>query len=122
MASAFLLVAEKVIAIDRFGYRLQMASEETGAETMNYEEANVLEVLNDITAGRGPDAYIDAVGLEAHSDFGPLQLYDPVKQAAGLETTVDQRYGRPFSPAATAAPYPSSMSTADSWTSFRSGH
>jgi len=86
MASAYLLGAEKVIAIDRFDYRLQMASEKTGAETINYEEANVLEVLGDITAGRGPDACIDAVGLEAHSDFGPLQLYDRVKQAARLET------------------------------------
>lgn len=86
MASAFLLGAEKVIGIDRFEYRLQMARENTGAETINYEDANVLDVLNDITAGRGPDACIDAVGLEAHSDFGPLQLYDRVKQAVRLET------------------------------------
>ncbi|HEY6686984.1 MAG TPA: zinc-binding dehydrogenase [Propionibacteriaceae bacterium] len=86
MASAFLLGAEKVIAIDRFDYRLQMASEKTGAGTINYEEADVLEVLRDITAGRGPDACIDAVGLEAHTDFGPLQLYDRVKQAVRLET------------------------------------
>jgi threonine dehydrogenase-like Zn-dependent dehydrogenase len=86
MASAYLLGAEKVIAIDRFDYRLQMATEKTGAETINYEDADVLEVLRDITAGRGPDACIDAVGLEAHSDFGPLQLYDRVKQAARLET------------------------------------
>jgi threonine dehydrogenase-like Zn-dependent dehydrogenase len=85
MASAYLLGAEKVIAIDRFDYRLQMATEKTGAETINYEDADVLEVLRDITAGRGPDACIDAVGLEAHSDFGPLQLYDRVKQAARLE-------------------------------------
>jgi threonine dehydrogenase-like Zn-dependent dehydrogenase len=86
MASAFLLGAEKVIGIDRFEYRLQMARENTGAETINYEDATVLEVLKDITAGRGPDACIDAVGLEAHSDFGPLQLYDRVKQAVRLET------------------------------------
>jgi threonine dehydrogenase-like Zn-dependent dehydrogenase len=86
MASAFLLGAEKVVAIDRFEYRLQMASEKTGAETIKYDEADVMEVLKDITAGRGPDACIDAVGLEAHSDFGPLQLYDRVKQAVRLET------------------------------------
>jgi len=86
MASAFLLGAEKVIGIDRFEYRLQMARDNTGAETINYEDANVLEVLEDITAGRGPDACIDAVGLEAHSDFGPLQLYDRIKQAVRLET------------------------------------
>jgi threonine dehydrogenase-like Zn-dependent dehydrogenase len=86
MASAFLLGAEKVIAIDRFDYRLQRAREKTGADTINYEEVNVLEVLADMTAGRGPDACIDAVGMEAHSDFGPLQLYDRAKQAVRLET------------------------------------
>jgi threonine dehydrogenase-like Zn-dependent dehydrogenase len=86
MASAFLLGAARVIAIDRFDYRLQMAREKTGAETINYDEANVMEVLKDMTAGRGPDACIDAVGLEAHSDVTPLQLYDRVKQAVRLET------------------------------------
>jgi threonine dehydrogenase-like Zn-dependent dehydrogenase len=86
MASAFLLGAARVVAIDRFDYRLQMAREKTGAETINYDEANVMEVLKDMTAGRGPDACIDAVGLEAHSDVTPLQLYDRVKQAVRLET------------------------------------
>jgi threonine dehydrogenase-like Zn-dependent dehydrogenase len=86
MSSAYLLGAEKVIAIDRFDYRLQMASEQAGAETINYDEASVFEALKDITAGRGPDACIDAVGMEAHSDIGPLQLYDRLKQAVRLET------------------------------------
>jgi threonine dehydrogenase-like Zn-dependent dehydrogenase len=86
ISSAYLLGAEKVIAIDRFDYRLQMASEKAGAETINYDEASVFEALKDITAGRGPDACIDAVGLEAHSDIGPLQLYDRLKQAVRLET------------------------------------
>jgi threonine dehydrogenase-like Zn-dependent dehydrogenase len=86
ISSAYLLGAEKVIAIDRFDYRLRMASEKAGAETINYDEASVFETLKDITAGRGPDACIDAVGLEAHSDIGPLQLYDRLKQAVRLET------------------------------------
>jgi threonine dehydrogenase-like Zn-dependent dehydrogenase len=86
MASATLLGAAKVIAIDRFDYRLQLAREKTGAETLNYEEVQVLTALKDLTAGRGPDACIDAVGMEAHTDFGPLQVYDRVKQAARLET------------------------------------
>ena len=73
MASAYLLGAEKVIAIDRFDYRLAMAREKTGADTINYEVADVQSVLKDLTAGRGPDACIDAVGMEAHSDFAPLQ-------------------------------------------------
>ena len=71
MASARLLGAEKIIAIDRVDYRLEMAREKTGALTINYEDDDVMAVLNDITAGRGPDACIDAVGMEAHSDFAP---------------------------------------------------
>jgi threonine dehydrogenase-like Zn-dependent dehydrogenase len=86
MASATLLGAARVIAIDRFEYRLEMAREKVGVETINYDEVDVHEALNDITAGRGPDACIDAVGMEAHSNVAPLQLYDRVKQAARLET------------------------------------
>jgi threonine dehydrogenase-like Zn-dependent dehydrogenase len=86
MASANLLGAAKVIAIDRFDYRLRRAREHTGAETLNYEEVGVLAALKDLTGGRGPDACIDAVGMEAHTDLGPLQVYDRVKQAVRLET------------------------------------
>ena len=86
MASAALLGAAKVIAIDRFEYRLQLARDNTGAETLNYSEVDVPAALREITAGRGPDACIDAVGMEAHTDFGPIQLYDRVKQAVRLET------------------------------------
>ena len=66
IASAFLLGAERVIAIDRFPFRLRMARQH-GAETINYEETEVLEALREMTGGRGPDACIDAVGMEAHS-------------------------------------------------------
>jgi threonine dehydrogenase-like Zn-dependent dehydrogenase len=82
--SAYLLGAERVIAIDRFPYRLQMAREKAGAETLNYEEVNVLEALKEMTGGRGPDGCIDAVGLEAHG-HGPVYAYDRVKQAMMLE-------------------------------------
>jgi threonine dehydrogenase-like Zn-dependent dehydrogenase len=85
IASAFLLGAERVIAIDRFPYRLQMAREHSGAETINYEETNVLDALREMTAGRGPDACIDAVGMEAHG-HGPMYIYDRAKQAARIET------------------------------------
>src|SRR5919107_1410497 len=67
IASAFLLGAERVIAIDRFPYRLEMAREKAGAETINYEETDVLETLKEMTGGRGPDSCIDAVGLEGHA-------------------------------------------------------
>ena len=85
IVSAYLLGAERVIAIDRFPYRLKMAREKAGAETLNYEEVNVLEALNEMTGGRGPDACIDAVGLESHSP-GLQYAYDRAKQAMMLET------------------------------------
>jgi threonine dehydrogenase-like Zn-dependent dehydrogenase len=83
--SAFLLGAERVIAIDRFPYRLRMAAQASGAETINYEETSVLEALKEMTGGRGPDACIDAVGLEAHG-HGPVYAIDRAKQAARIET------------------------------------
>jgi len=82
--SAYMLGAERVIAIDRFPYRLRMAREKAGAETLNYEEVNVAEALKEMTGGRGPDACIDAVGLEAHGHL-PSYAYDRAKQALMLE-------------------------------------
>jgi threonine dehydrogenase-like Zn-dependent dehydrogenase len=85
-ASAYLLGAERVIAIDRFDYRLRKASEQALADTINYEETDVLDALKEMTGGRGPDACIDAVGMESHHHFGPLHAFDRAKQAARLET------------------------------------
>jgi threonine dehydrogenase-like Zn-dependent dehydrogenase len=85
MKSAFLLGAERVIGIDRFPERLRMAREKVGAETLNYEEVSVLEALKELTGGRGPDACIDAVGMEAHTP-GLIGAYDRAKQAMMLET------------------------------------
>jgi threonine dehydrogenase-like Zn-dependent dehydrogenase len=85
IASAYLLGAERVIAIDRFPYRLRMAREKSGAETINYEEVDVYDTLMEMTGGRGPDACIDAVGTEAHTP-GPLYFYDRIKQAMMLES------------------------------------
>jgi threonine dehydrogenase-like Zn-dependent dehydrogenase len=86
IASAYLLGAERVIAIDRFPYRLRMARERAGAETINYEETSVIEALKEITAGRGPDSCIDAVGIEAHHSIPALDAYDRGKQAVRVET------------------------------------
>lgn len=86
IASAFMLGAARVIAIDRFPERLAMARG-IGAITVDYsaEEISVLAALRDLTGGIGPDSCIDAVGMEAHS--GDLQgLYDKVKVALMLET------------------------------------
>jgi len=83
--SAYLLGAERVIAIDRFPYRLRMASEKAGAETLNYEEVDVLDALKEMTGGRGPDSCIEAVGMESHG-VGVEFAYDRAKQAMMLET------------------------------------
>ncbi|MEU8389461.1 zinc-dependent alcohol dehydrogenase [Micromonospora sp. NPDC048843] len=85
-ASARLLGAERVIVIDRFPYRLRLAEEHIDAETINYEEADVLDTLNEMTAGRGPDACIDAVGLEGHHGNAAMYAYDRAKQVARVET------------------------------------
>ena len=84
--SARLLGAEKVIVIDRVPERLAMAEQHTGSLTLNYEETSVLEELRELTAGRGPDHVIDAVGMEAHTDVTALKVYDKTKQLAKLET------------------------------------
>ncbi|MDV3241249.1 MAG: glutathione-dependent formaldehyde dehydrogenase [Methylocaldum sp.] len=83
--SAYLLGAERVIAIDRFPDRLRMAREQGRAETLNYEEVDVYDSLMGMTGGRGPDACIDAVGMEAHG-HGIQYAYDRAKQATMLET------------------------------------
>jgi threonine dehydrogenase-like Zn-dependent dehydrogenase len=86
MHGAYLLGAERVIAIDRFPERLALARDRAGAETINYAETDsVVEQLKHLTGGRGPDACIDAVGMEAHSE-GIGYAYDRVKQALHLET------------------------------------
>jgi threonine dehydrogenase-like Zn-dependent dehydrogenase len=83
--SAYLLGAERVIAIDRFPERLRMAREQAKAETLNYEQVNVSDALNEMTGGRGPDSCIDAVGMEGHT-HGPVYLYDRLKQVMMSET------------------------------------
>ena len=83
--SAYMLGAERVIAIDRFPYRLNMARTRGGADTLNYEELDIHEALKDMTGGRGPDACIDAVGMEGHAP-GIAGAYDRAKQAVMLES------------------------------------
>jgi threonine dehydrogenase-like Zn-dependent dehydrogenase len=86
IASAWLLGAGRVIAIDRFEYRLAMARDKCRAETINYEQVeSVSDTLIEMTAGRGPDCCIDAVGMEAHG-HGIEYAYDRTKQALMLET------------------------------------
>jgi threonine dehydrogenase-like Zn-dependent dehydrogenase len=88
IASAILLGAERVIAIDQYDYRLQMALNKAGAtDAINFaENPDIVEQLKELTGGRGPDAVIDAVGMEAAHGHGALHAYDRVKQATRLET------------------------------------
>ncbi|GCE09562.1 zinc-dependent alcohol dehydrogenase [Dictyobacter aurantiacus] len=83
--SAYLLGAERVIAIDRYPDRLQMAKEQSKAEVINYEGQDVVELLKQATGGRGPDACIDAVGLEAHGTSVGATM-DKLKQQVRLAT------------------------------------
>lgn len=83
--SARLLGAERVIAIDRIPERLEMARTHSSAITLNYETTDISDALREITAGRGPDACIDAVGSEAHG-FGLAGWYDTAKHKLWLET------------------------------------
>ena len=85
VASAYLQGADRVIAIDRFEYRLAYARK-AGAETLNYEDVDVLEALREMTGGRGPDAVIDAVGMEGHHPTAAVHAYDKVKQTTRMET------------------------------------
>ena len=85
-ASARMLGAERVVVIDRFPYRLEIARQKAGAtDTLNYEEVDVREALAELTGGVGPDACIDAVGTEAHAP-GAMYAYDRFKQALMLES------------------------------------
>jgi threonine dehydrogenase-like Zn-dependent dehydrogenase len=79
--SAVLMGAETVIAIDHHPHRLELA-QRFGARIINFEHTHVLEALTEMTAGIGPDAVIDAVGMEAHG-FTPDNIVDVVKQNIG---------------------------------------
>jgi len=83
--SAFLLGAERVIAIDHYPERLRMARELSGAETLHFDAVDVPDALREMTGGRGPDACIDAVGMEAHGS-GVSYIYDRLKQTMKLES------------------------------------
>jgi threonine dehydrogenase-like Zn-dependent dehydrogenase len=88
IASALLLGAERVIAIDQYDYRLQMALNRAGAtDAIDFsKDPDIVEQLKEMTGGRGPDAVIDAVGMEAAHGHGVLHAVDRVKQATRSES------------------------------------
>lgn len=87
--SAFALGAHRVIAIDHYPHRLDLAKS-MGAEVINFEELDVREALVEMTGGIGPDACIDAVGMESHG-LSADSVMDKVKAAVKLVT--DQTHG-----------------------------
>jgi len=88
IASAVLMGAERVIAIDQYDYRLRMATNKAGAtDIIDFsEDADIVEQLKELTGGRGPDAVIDAVGMEAAHGHGGLHAVERAKQASRSET------------------------------------
>ncbi|MGW8136298.1 zinc-dependent alcohol dehydrogenase [Sphingomonas zeae] len=82
--SAFLMGAERVIAIDHFPHRLELARK-FGAETINFEQTATYDALMQMTGGIGPDAVIDSVGLEAHGLFVDNAI-DQIKASTFLGT------------------------------------
>ena len=82
--SAFMLGAERVIAIDNIPERLALA-QQAGAETLDFDDEHLNGKLHEMTGGRGPDACIDAVGMEAHG-LAPGMIYDWTKQIMRMAT------------------------------------
>ena len=82
--SAWMLGADRVIAIDRVPERLEMAREYGDVETIDYEREDVYDRLMDMTGNRGPDRCIDAVGTDAHGT-GLTGVSDQVRQRLRLE-------------------------------------
>lgn len=84
--SAFMMGAERVIAIDEVAERLQMARD-AGAETIDFSEGDLQDRIKEMTGGRGPDGVIEAVGLESHGAGGMLEK---------VQETVAKRMERPY--------------------------
>jgi threonine dehydrogenase-like Zn-dependent dehydrogenase len=83
--SAILLGAKQVVAVDMLPERLGMA-EAGGAITINFKEESVVERLNELTGGKGPDKCIDATGMESHVSLSqPDTLLDRAKQMMMME-------------------------------------
>jgi threonine dehydrogenase-like Zn-dependent dehydrogenase len=80
--SAKVMGAAQVIVIDHYPHRLELARR-MGAKAINFEETDVLDALMEMTGGQGPDAVIDAVGMESHG-FANFNVTDTVKQKVGI--------------------------------------
>jgi threonine dehydrogenase-like Zn-dependent dehydrogenase len=84
--SAYMLGAERVIAIDRVPERLQLAEREGKAETLDFDDEDIFDRLVEMTGGRGPDRCIDAVGIEAHAGGSFDAVLDKAKATLFIGT------------------------------------
>ncbi|MGC9669852.1 zinc-dependent alcohol dehydrogenase [Planosporangium sp. 12N6] len=84
--AALVLGAVRVVVIDRCPDRLAAARDAIGADTLDYRSTDVQEALRELTAGRGPDACIEAVGMEADGD-GLAGAYDRARRVVGARPT-----------------------------------
>src|SRR5690606_2957334 len=84
--SAWMLGADRVVAIDRVPERLRMASSDGRTEVINFDDVKVYDQLQEMTKGRGPDRCIDAVGCEAHGAGSVDAVVDAVKTSLNLAT------------------------------------
>ncbi len=84
--SAFLKGAERVIVIDQVQHRLDLAQQMLGVETLNTRDNNYMHSLEEMTGGRGPDACIDAVGMESDSNNRLEDIYDKVEQSLRMQS------------------------------------
>ncbi|NVD44739.1 zinc-dependent alcohol dehydrogenase [Qipengyuania atrilutea] len=80
--SAIVMGASKVIAIDHYPHRLELAKQ-LGAEVIDFRKTDVREALMEMSGGIGCDAVIDAVGMEAHG-FAIDNMLDIAKQKIGI--------------------------------------
>lgn len=80
--SALIMGAARVIVIDHYPHRLELARG-LGADVIDFRQTHVREALLEMSGGRGPDAVIDAVGMEAHG-FSIDNMLDVAKQKAGI--------------------------------------
>jgi threonine dehydrogenase-like Zn-dependent dehydrogenase len=120
VASALMLGAERIIAIDRVPERLHLASTQERVTALDYQEVNISEALRELTGGRGPDACIDAVGMEAHGTSLDA-LYDRPRRQS-----ISQRIGvtccvKPYKSAVKAGRYRFRASMAVCWIRSRWG-
>src|SRR4051794_23836623 len=93
IASAVMMGAERVIAIDQYDYRIQMALNRAGAtDAIDFsKDPDIVEQLKELTGGRGPDAVIDAVGMEAADGHGVLHTFDRAKRRRARRATAATR-------------------------------